>query len=300
MDNGRVLARGCPARASEPTVSSTDRSLVLGAYTNLPTHYLTPFVSSLRESGFKGSLHIVSDVDGEYDRLPVVQPLLALLRNTRGLRKSYPRAFAVALHAGCDWKSLEYRLEGLQSLRYLHYERVIRSREPAPDYVMISDLRDVFFQGDPFADPVDGLEVYLEDASVRIGYDDFNTRWIREVFGPQAVEELRGRPVSCSGTVVGTRDAMLAYVTEMAAEIARHRRPMGARDQAVHNVLLHRDRLPAPTVIANGEGRVLTMGKMPSYRTDADGRVVNADGSIPAVLHQWDRHAALVARIERA
>ena len=299
MDDDRVLACSRAARTSGTLVSSTGRSLVLGAYTNLPTSYLTPFVSSLRDCGFKGSLHIVSDVEGEYDRLPVVRPVLAYLRNTRGLRRSYPRAFDLALHAGCDWASLEYRLEGLQSLRYRHYERVIRSREPAPDFVMITDLRDVFFQRDPFADPVDGLEVYLEDASVRIGYDDFNTRWIREVFGPLELEELRGRPVSCSGTVVGTRDAMLAYVTEMAAEIARHRRPMGARDQAVHNVLLHRDRLAAPTVITNEQGRVLTMGKMSSYRTNADGQVVNADGSVPAVLHQWDRHAALVTRIER-
>lgn len=311
MDDGRVLARCRATRTSGTIVSSTDRSLILGAHTNLATSSLAPFVSSLRESGFKGSLCIVSDgelaevaaevvdVDGEYLELPVVQPVLAHLRNTRGFRRSYPRAFEIALHAGTDWESLEYRLEGLQSLRYRHYERIIRRREPISDYVMITDLRDVFFQRDPFADPVSGLEVYLEDASVRIGYDDFNTRWIREVFGPVELEHLHGRPVSCSGTVVGTRDAMLAYVTEMAAEIARHRRPMGARDQAVHNVLLHRDLLPAPTAIMNGGGRILTMGKMPSYRSNADGHVVNADGSVPSVLHQWDRHPELVAHIER-
>jgi hypothetical protein len=298
-------------------MSSTDRSLILGAYTNLPTRYLEPFVSSLRVTGFEGTLCIVSgsyrgdqrtrleeladeviDVDAEYDELRLTRPVLARLRGTRGLRRSYPHAFEAAVRAGRRWKSLEYRLEGLQSLRYGHYERVIRSREPAPDSVMITDLRDVYFQRDPFSDPVHGIEVYLEDASVSIGADDFNTRWIREVFGPSELEHLRGRPVSCSGTVVGTRDAMLAYVTEMAAEIHRHRRPMGARDQAVHNVLLQRDRLPSPAVIANEHGRVLTMGKMPAYRTNADGRVENADGSIPAVLHQWDRHADLVAQIE--
>ena len=31
----------------------------------------------------------------------------------------------------------------------------------------------------------------------------------------------------------------------------------------------------------------------------ADGTVVNEDGSVPAVLHQWDRHAELAGRIER-
>ena len=317
MDDARILARRSATPKGSPSVSSTARSLVLGAYTNLPTHYLEPFVASLRATEFKGSLCIVCgsyrgeelarleeltdeviDVDNEYAELRMTRALLARLRGTRGLRRSYPRAFEAAIRAGNEWKNLEYRVEGLQSLRYGHYECIIRNREPAPDYVMISDLRDVYFQRDPFSDPVHGLEVYLEDASVNIGADDFNTRWIREVFGPFELEHLRGRPISCSGTVIGTRDAMLAYVTEMAAEIFRHRRPMGARDQAVHNVLLHRDRLRSAEVITNEHGRVLTMGKMPAYRASADGRIENADGSIPAVLHQWDRHAELVARIE--
>jgi hypothetical protein len=73
---------------------------------------------------------------------------------------------------------------------------------------------------------------------------------------------------------------------------------MGSHDQAVHNILVHGGRLSSAAVIPNGYGRILTMGKMSAYRANADGTVQNLDGTIPAVLHQWDRHQQLVAHIE--
>src|SRR3954469_19452091 len=73
----------------------------------------------------------------------------------------------------CSWRSLEFHLEGLQSLRYVHYRQSLLNDAPDADLVMITDLRDVVFQGDPLADPVTGLEVYLEDDSERIGADGF-------------------------------------------------------------------------------------------------------------------------------
>jgi hypothetical protein len=246
----------------------------------------------------------VVDVDSEYARdLALARGLLARMRPRRVVRRAYAPLFAAAARgltgraAPARWGRLEYHLEGLQALRYGHYLRYLRERAPVADLVMISDLRDVVFQRDPFADPVDGLELYLEDGSVRIGHDFFNTRWIANLYGSDEVEALRDRPVSCSGTVVGTRDAMLAYLEAMTSEIARHAGlPLGCHDQAIHNVLFHRGRLPEPRAVANATGRILTMGMMSGYRTGADGSVLNDDGSVPAVLHQWDRHGALARR----
>jgi hypothetical protein len=178
----------------------------------------------------------------------------------------------------------------------MYYHRYIVERAPQADRIMLTDLRDVVFQRDPFEDPLVGLEVYLEDESVRIGADAFNTRWIRELFGESLVREMTGRVVSCSGTVIGTREAMLAYCAEMMRSIVWRRRPMGEHDQAVHNALLYEGRLPAATAIPNGTGRVLTLGGMAAPGIDHDGLIRNSDGSVPAVLHQWDRHAALAER----
>jgi hypothetical protein len=302
----------------------SQRSVILGALANLPIYHLEPFSRSLRATGFNGRVCIlaagydraqldelkthadqVRSVDSEYPEhgLARTTQALAFVRRQRGIRRAYPRVFEAAARTARErdslerWRTLEYRLEGLQSLRYMHYYRCLLEDVPDADAVMISDLRDVVFQRDPFSDPVTGLELYLEDSSVRIGNDDFNTRWLRNLFGQQFIDAKAGQPVSCSGTVVGTRSAMLLYLVAMMTEIAWRRRPMGAHDQGVHNGLIQTGRLPAAVLVPNEKGRVLTLGKMKMARPNDDGILTNRDGTIPAVLHQWDRHVSLISQL---
>lgn len=298
-------------------------SLILGAVTNLPLELLRPFLQSLRATGFDGRLCLVvggyslselrelealadevRSVDGEYSQLsPFLLEPLRRVRRTRGLRRHvYPRLFRLATHlrwggGSCDWcRRLEYHLEGLQSLRYGHYIEILEAA-PDVDYVMLTDVRDVCFQGDPFTDSLPSLEVALEDESVRIGDDAFNTRWLTELFGGAFVERFRGGAIACSGTTLGPRDEMLSYLHQMASEISLYRRPLGPRDQGVHNALVLTGRLPNARLVPNERGRVLTLGAMKRLRISAEGFAVNADGTIPPVLHQWDRHGDFVSRL---
>lgn len=302
-------------------MSSTTRSLVMGAHTGLPVGLIEPFARSLRDSGFKGTFvvfaglcseedktrlrelaDVVVDLDPEYPSPRAgTRRLLDFFQSTQGLRRAYPLVFEAAARTTLEpWANLEYRLEGLQALRYLHYDRYLSTLEAEPDAILLTDLRDVLFQLDPFEEPVAELELYLEDDSVRIGREPFNTRWIRNLYGRTELERLRDRPVSCSGTVAGTRAGIGRYLGAMIDEIASRRRPMGSHDQGVHNALLHRGRLDFATIVPNGHGRVITMGKMAHYELNRDGTVLNADGTTPAVVHQWDRHAALAARVEES
>jgi hypothetical protein len=308
---------------AEASVEDPRRALVLGAYSHYPIEMLQPFVHSLRATGFQGRFHVVAAgydtaglsrlreladhvraVDDDYSpRPPRASSALALARRQRGLRRFYPALFEAVARVGSErnslekWRNLEFHLEGLQSLRYEHYYRSLVEDAPDADVVMLTDLRDVVFQRDPFADPVTGLEVYLEDSSEQIGSDGFNTRWVRDLYGKRSVDAWRGRPVSCSGVVVGTRPAIMTYLVEMIAGIVWRRRPMGAHDQGVHNGLLQSGRLALAKVVLNEQGRVITLGRVSAPHVREDGVVVNADGTVPAVVHQWDRHPLLLSRI---
>lgn len=301
----------------------SEHSLILGVFSGLPIRLAEPFAHSLRSVGYKGRVCIftagyepleleelatlfdeVRPIDGEYPvRLPRTSAVLSGLRKTRGLRRIYPSLFGATLRAAPErrslewWKALEFHLEGLQSLRYLCYYRYLLEETADVDVVMISDVRDVLFQRDPFAQEVEGLELYLEDASVRIGSDAFNTRWLRDLFGKDVVAAMHGRTVSCSGTVVGTRQAMLSYLTKMVTGIVWRRRPMGSHDQGVHNALIQAGELSSAKLIENGFGRVFTLGMVESPSISKDGLFHNADGTIPAVIHQWDRHPLIANRL---
>ncbi len=303
---------------------STHSSLILGAATRIPPSYVSPFVESLRAVGYAGRLGFVLGQYGPAERSELEQladitvwaddtytachprtvGVLARARSTRRVRRAYPNAFRLAAAVGrpsalvARRQSLEYRLEGLQSLRYQHYLRILEERATDADQVMLTDLRDVLFQNDPFAEPLTKLEVFLEEPVATLGADPHNRRWIRDLYGKRELDELRGYVTSCSGTVIGPRRAILNYLRQMSAAAASYHRPLGSHDQAVHNYLLRRGQLgPETMIVENGFGRVLTMGHMTTITRDSTGRVLNADDSVPAVLHQYDRHPDLAREL---
>jgi hypothetical protein len=296
-------------------VASTSPSLILATTSRLPVWMIEPFIVSLRASGYQGQLGLVV---GEYDQTdiealdrladftyrvdqryeiysPRLARLLKLARDKRGIRRVYPLAFhlsALTLKERTQlarWEGLEYRLEGLQALRYGIYYDVLQQVAPWAERILLTDIRDVVFQGDPF-DSLDTLEVFLEDPSRTIGAEPHNRRWVEHLFGAEELARLEHKVVSCSGTVIGPRAEILHYLREMSAALVWRRRPMGSHDQGVHNFLLHAGRFGSPRVVENGYGRVLTMGGMEHVTADAGGRVLNADGTLPPVLHQYDRH----------
>ena len=297
-------------------MTSTPSSLVLGCAYGLPAASLRPFACSLRATGYRGQIGLVLGHYGA-DELSAVESLAdiviktddeyesvntTLLKTLRAVRVpfdrrgfAYPALFrtAVRLTRGrrsvrAYERSIEYNLEGLMALRHGHYHRIVAAREDV-DQVLITDVRDVFFQRDPFEPCVAGLEVYLEPSKHTIGREPFNTAMIRRLYGRRTLAALAGEVASCAGTVIGPRQQIVRYLYEMSHEITRHRCPIGAYDQGVHNYLLRLGRLGHATMVRNGTGRVLTMNGMTRFARAADGAIMNCDGSLPAVLHQYDR-----------
>lgn len=298
---------------------------MLGFAAGLPADSFRPFAYSLRATGYKGRFGLITtsctpqqrqklaeladlhwDVDGEFQSgsaSPASLRTLRWLRRTRGARRLYPAVFQAVARGGPErkmqarWESLEYEMEGLQALRYKLYYDFIREHAPDADVVLLSDLRDVVFQADPFDPPVHGLELFLEDSSSRLGVEPFNRRWLHNLYGPERLAALAQRPTSCSGTTVGDKEAILDYLTAMWQAIQWRRRPLGSHDQGVHNELINLHRFPAARVVSNATGRVLTMGLMTGIRINEDGLVLNDDGTVPSVLHQYDRHPQLAAQL---
>jgi len=213
------------------------------------------------------------------------------------VRRVYPSVFrfatAVMAAQGRQRRDLELPLEGLQALRFGLYLDYIRLRCSDADLVLLSDIRDVLFQRDPFDGVRPGLHLYLEPERVIIGSDPFNSRWIRNLYGRRTVAALADKIVSCSGTVLGSARDIKRYLSAMSHEIGRHSRPMGSHDQGVHNYLLYTGQLEPAEIHQNGISDVLTMGLERNIRTDTDGTVLNNDGSIPGIVHQYDRHPEL-------
>ena len=87
--------------------------------------------------------------------------------------------------------------------------------------IMLSDANDVVFQSNPFnyqpkhwAPPRYQLTVFQEAYPNKMIYRcGFNSGWIESCYGTEALNSVKHNPVSCSGTVMGSRDGVLVLVS---------------------------------------------------------------------------------------
>lgn len=177
--------------------------------------------------------------------------------------------------------------------RWFAYKRVLGLGRW--DKVMLCDTKDVVFQA-PFFDRLPDDSVSLFEDGETFAPDAWNTRWYRQAFGARALTELEGQHPICIGTLGGPRQAVLAIVTELCGEIARH--PFGAVEQARFNRMLIRNAFETPvTRWPNYELVATLVGEL--NVTLPDDRICAADGRILPVVHMYDRFEAPLAAVRR-
>ena len=169
--------------------------------------------------------------------------------------------------------------------------------------MLLTDVRDVFFQRDLFQQPFDQhLHVVQEPDKMRLRDDPANAEWFQLAGGADALARFGDCPISCAGTTYGTTRRVLEYLDKMIehmngalAELATHR----DGDQGVHNFLLRSGQLPQARLELSFQSHVLTMHWLDSgeLRWNDRNQIVNHDGSVISLLHQYDRRADVKERV---
>jgi hypothetical protein len=285
---------------------SSSRTLIMGLAAKLLLAQIKPFFLSLEKAGYAGDVCLFIK-DLEREALDFLRARRVNLVPFQGayLRPKWAR-FAELLVPFLK-PSQRQRFRGQFALAFLHplaarfvcYQSYLAACRPAYDHVMLADIRDIFFQRDPFAFAIpDGLSVFMEDSRMTLGACPNNAAWLRAGFGERAVRELGTKPISCSGTVIGTTTAMCDYLERMGRVLYAARRRENI-DQAAHNWIIHRQPPPALYRFDNDTGPVLTMHFIDptKLREDDQGRVLNLAGQIVNTLHQYDRHPVLARRL---
>lgn len=254
------------------------RTLILGLAAGYHYGDVRPFLVSLDRAAYAGDL------------------VLFVSETTRGTERM--RAHGARLLPMVRRPGLE--AVPCNALRYFLYLDFLKSEAADWDRILISDVRDVVFQRDPFAFPwPDGLCCTLEDPSATMGSCPFNSRWVRAHLGEDALQAIADRPVSCSGTTVGDQTSMLAYLEAMTGRLLPPSvgECMAGYDQGVHNHLIHTGALDGPTLFDNA-GPILTLAQTRGEPTvNGRGEVLNRAGRTAHLLHQYDRKPLLFKMI---
>jgi hypothetical protein len=188
--------------------------------------------------------------------------------------------------------------------RFLMYREYLQ-QHPQYDKVLICDVRDLYFQKDPFDFPWDGsLSVFNEDSSVSLDTCANNRDWIENGFGAGVYQQFRKERVSCAGVTMGALQPMLEYLDAMNDaffnENIKHVTHLNCYDQGTHNYILWKGILKGVRRYDNLAGPVLTMGTMPEadIQINEAGLLVNADNSVINIIHQYDRHPGIKRLVE--
>jgi hypothetical protein len=191
-----------------------------------------------------------------------------------------------------SWQVVHRTLTGIWSHpingRHFAYLELLALR---PDYrmVLLTDARDVVFQGDPFEPALDPgkLHAFLQDEALVYGPKNVDSDWYVSVYGNAGLAKVTGKPIACAGTIMGGTAVMHRLIEEMIGELVNHKR--GSVDQAIYNSLLYGRMNPVVQFHPNLVSTVLTFGDVAEDRFTVVGDQVQVAGKVPAVLHQYDR-----------
>eukprot|EP00667_Euglena_gracilis_P018735 EG_transcript_19965 len=141
----------------------------------------------------------------------------------------------------------------LASQRYAVYLQYLRSeRGRRYEKVLLTDSRDVLFQGDPFL-TLTGNATLLFAEDKRFSQSTLNRHWLSGCYPHDKVLRIVKEFIVCSGVTMGPRQPILAYLQAMAAELLRLRARVRCQsigmDQPVHNWVAYATPSSFPKII---------------------------------------------------
>lgn len=176
------------------------------------------------------------------------------------------------------------------SIRHRCYRSILEYNFLDCEKILISDVRDVLFQGNPFSHNINTkLEFFLEPKQIKDC--DYNSKNIKKFFGEDTLSSIGSNLIACAGTTIGTRAGIINYLDEMLKELKQFldTKNVIAEDQAVHNYMIYTNRFNDYKLYETGRGPVSTLHHLREGIFNEKGEVININGTVVPIVHQWDR-----------
>lgn len=184
---------------------------VIGMATNYKLRTFKCFVGSLRNSGYKG--HIILGVS------PQISPEVEQYLSSRNVIMKHIEYVPCEHALGSEGCAHPYPDIKLRWSRFPLARDWLEECHACMGPILVTDVRDAFFQDNPFGPSYDngsvpvvkGLQVFEE----HIGQT--TDHWLVEWPVRECKNITFSKPMLCSGTTIGTREAMLQYLGQMYA-----------------------------------------------------------------------------------
>jgi hypothetical protein len=270
-----------------------DRNLILGISDNYNYFHLSRFFESLFKTSFKGrAVLFLGPNTGDNTVRKLQQIGVEVIR--------YQKEFPYIQNPHPDnFQQLPDPIHIYNFRHFMYYDYLLK-HEQEFDKVLLTDVRDVVFQKDPFDFPMEeSLYVAMESREKIIGTCEYNSRWVVNGYGEEKLAELADHIVSCAGTTMGPMPQVKRYLHTLLTAIIGLKDAYNCADQAVHNDLLHSGVLQPVKQLFNDNTPILTVGHEFSFKHDKQGYLLDGAGHRANTVHQYDRHPELMKGIDK-
>ncbi|MEQ1065881.1 lipooligosaccharide outer core biosynthesis glycosyltransferase GtrOC6 [Acinetobacter sp. XH1741] len=300
------------------------KNIIIGSATGYSTDLISSFVYSLEKTDFDGILALIiykeqltefvnafSDIKGFKIEFKIStigkfksKSKYSGLYKFKLVKNLFKKIISLSVNEAIpDSKIRALKITGYPHVsRFFEYKEIIESHSDA-SHVLLSDVRDVFFQSNPFKNLGKGLFVGMENPDFTIGTEQYNRKWILDAYGESFYNIAKDEQVSCSGVTIGDHESIRVYIGKMIEEFCKQPyQKMSERiyDQAMHNKLLINKELAGVTRCQPFESIIVTLGLYPidQIAVNDQGFIINHNQEIIPIVHQHDRHPDLLKLCE--
>ena len=195
----------------------------------------------------------------------------------------------------------EYRNTMIINLRWKLYLDFLEEYGNNYAQIFTTDTRDVIFQSDVFEQFKNrsNFLVYATEADDIRGSKTgvkTNYNWCLSCLGNEETYKLLDKKIICCGTIIGTTRELKIFCSLMWDALKNS--TIWGHEQAVMNYLIRNDLLPIANLIESDveSGAIFTTALADNFSVRGD--KIYRNGSIPAVVHQYDRKESLTRPVD--
>jgi hypothetical protein len=275
--------------------------LIIGMIRGYDYQQLKPFLDTLARTSYSGKLLLLyNTIDASTIDLLLRRSntsLLPVAYAGNGAENKWSRTWPWVRRLAKRIPSVELKhklvsfFSNIATVRFFYALKYLQAHGDAYDRVLLTDVRDVIFQDDPFREDRGAeLSVFLEAPKMIFGQEPlFNDAWILNNYDHSLAQHLQGKRISCCGTVMGTTEGMTRYLELFAEELSNLRSMAWGADTSIHNKIIYGPLLDCVDIRENLIGGIATLGNVMDEDLifDSEGWLLG-DNALPIpVIHQY-------------
>jgi len=282
---------------------SDSRRIIMTTAVGYQPEHCQVFLTTLRNTGYKGDIvFFVESPSPELQQMMKAYGVTAAPIRTPRFKKRHFNYYPFIVrqlfprHLRDDTVDLYENWIPIISSRFIAYRRYFKTVSAIYDECLLCDMRDVYFQANPFeVETSSQITFYEEYPHNRIDQCPYNREWVKEAYGEKALKTWGHHTVICAGTTHLKANGILRYLDAILLQIQSVNPHGTGVDQALHNFIARNLEIEGLSIVPQAQSKVLNIGTTPTEELtfNKEGLLTNTQGEVAAIVHQYDRHSNL-------